>query len=174
MWNKKGFCMFSMQKVAYIVGITIAISVFTLFLYSFLPHIIQNDQWERIDGLTMSDEDLLKEFYATPAYVAFYERFPDAKEELNNHRHGGELQVGIANLEKGNFLKLHLYYNDRDERMNVNVSCETPNNRENMHSDGLFAIDFIKQTDCLNLETDSDLVEKHTTTVLPNGLVRID
>ncbi len=165
--------MFSMQKIAYIVGITIAISVFVLFLYSFLPHIIQNDQWENIDGLKMSDEDLLKEFQATPAYIAFYDRFPDAKEELNNHRHGGELQVGIANLDKGNFLKLNLYYNEYDERINVNVSCETPNNRENMHSDGLFAIDFISQTDCLNLESDGD-VDEHTTTVLPNGVIRID
>jgi len=148
--------------------------VFALFLYSFLPHLIQNDQWERIDGLKMSDEDLLAEFQATPAYVAFYEKYPDAKEELNNRRSGGELQVGIANIEKGNFMKLNLYYNEYDDRINVNVSCETPNNRENMHSDGLFAVDFIKQTECLSLETDGDVEREFTTKMSPGGIVTLE
>jgi hypothetical protein len=165
--------MLTLQKIAYGVGISIAVSVFVLFLYSFLPHLINNDQWENVDGLKMSNEELLKEFQATPAYVAFYERYPDAREELNNQRHGGDMQVGIANLEKGNFLKLHLYFNKYDDRVNVNVSCETSNNSQNMHADGLFAVDFIKQTNCLNLE--SSLSEPtHTVTELPNGTVRID
>ena len=40
--------MVTLRTIAYVVGITIAISAFGLFLYSFLPHIIENDQWERI------------------------------------------------------------------------------------------------------------------------------
>ena len=166
--------MYSLKKISYIVGLTIAVSVFALFLYSFLPHLIQNEQWDNIKGFSMTDEELLAEFQATPAYIAFYEKYPDAKEELNNRRHGGELQVGIANIEKGNFLKLNLYYNEYDDRINVNVSCQTPDNRENLHSDGLFAIDFIKQTECLNLETDTDVEPEHTTTVSPSGIITID
>jgi len=156
------------------VGISIAISVFVLFLYSFLPHLIQNDQWENIDGMEMSDEELLEEFHATPAYLAFIERFPDAKEELNNHRHGGELQVGIANYEKNNTLRLNLYFNDYDDRINVNVDCQTSNNRDNMHADGLFAIDFIKQTNCLDLEPILTDEPSHTVTKLPNGTIQLD
>ena len=43
--------MLTLQKIAYGVGISIAVSVFVLFLYSFLPHLLQNDQWENIDGI---------------------------------------------------------------------------------------------------------------------------
>ena len=166
--------MLTLQKIAYGVGISIAVSVFVLFLYSFLPHLLQNDQWENIDGIGMIDEELLEEFHATPAYVAFLERYPDASEELNNHRHGGELQVGVANYEKNNYLKLNLYYNDYDDRINVNVDCQTSNNRDNLHANGLFAIEFIKQTNCLDLEPSLTDDPSHTVTELPNGVIRID
>ncbi len=166
--------MIPLSKIAYSVGITIAVSVFVLFLYSFLPHLIQNDQWENIDGMGMSDEELLEEFHATPAYVAFLERYPEASEELNNHRSGGELQVGIANYENNNFLKLNLYYNTYDDRINVNVDCQTSNNRDNMHANGLFAIEFIKQTKCLDLEPTLTDEPSHTVTKLPNGTIRLD
>ncbi len=166
--------MLSLQKIAYGVGISIAVSVFVLFLYSFLPHLIQNEQWENIDGMEMSDEELLEEFHATPAYLAFIERFPDAKEELNNHRHGGELQVGIANYEKNNSLRLNLYFNNYDDRINVNVDCQTSNNQDNMRADGLFAIEFIKQTNCLDREPTLTDEPSHTVTELPNGTIRID
>ena len=166
--------MLSLQKIAYGVGISIAVSVFVLFLYSFLHHLIQNEQWENIEGMGLSDDELLEEFHATPAYLAFIERYPDAKEELNNHRHGGELQVGIANYEKNNTLRLNLYFNDYDDRINVNVDCQTSNNRENMHADGLFAIDFIKQTNCLDLEPTLTDEPSHTVTELPNGVIRLD
>lgn len=166
--------MIPLTKIAYGVGITIAVSVFVLFLYSFLPHLIQNEQWENIDGMGMSDEELLGELQSTPAYIAFLERFPDAKEELNNSRHGGELQVGIANYEKDNYLRLNLYFNSYDDRINVNVSCQSSNNRNNMHADGLFAIEFIKQTNCLDLEPIDSGEPEHSLTQLPNGVIRID
>lgn len=166
--------MLPLQKIAYGVGISIAVSVFVLFLYSFLPHLIQNDAWENIDGIGLSDEELLEEFHATPAYVAFLERYPDASEELNNHRSGGELQVGVADYEKNNYLKLNLYFNNYDDRINVNVDCQTSNNRNNLHANGLFAIEFIKQTNCLDLESSLTDEPSHTVTELPNGVIRID
>ena len=166
--------MISLTRIAFGVGITIAVSVFVLFLYSFLPHLIQNEQWENIDGMGLSDEELLEEFHATPAYVAFLERYPDAEEELNNHRSGGELQVGVANYEKNNYLKLNLYFNKYDDRINVNVDCQTSNNRDNLHANGLFAIEFIKQTNCLDLEPIDSGEPEHSLTQLPNGVIRID
>lgn len=162
--------MSKLKTITYVVGIVIAVSAFSLFLYSFLPHLINNDQWENMESEDMTDEELMVEFQATPAYQAFYERFPDAKEELNNHRHGGELQVGIANFEKNNYLKLHLYFNDYDSRVNVNVNCQSSNNQQEMHADGLFAVDFIKQTNCLNLVP---IVDKKQPTIIADGEVVI-
>lgn len=144
-------------------------------LYTFLPMMIQNNQWENLDGFNISEEELLKKFQAEPAYLAFYDRFPDASEELNYNRHGGDMQVGAVNFEKNNQLRLHLNYNQYDERINVNVNCDTQsNNSRNMYADGLFAIDFINQTNCLELESSETNVESHYTTELPGGIIRID
>lgn len=161
-----------LRTISYVVGIVIAVSAFSLFLYSFLPHLISNDQWENLDRKDMSDAELMKEFQATPAYQAFYERFPDAKEELNNHNHGGELQVGVANFENNNYLKLHLYFNEYDSRVNVNVNCDSSNSRQGMHADGLFALDFIEQTNCLDLKPSID-PEQTNTLVDENGIITI-
>lgn len=160
-----------LRTISYVVGIVITVSAFSLFLYSFLPHLIDNDQWENLDKKDMSDAELMTEFQSTPAYQAFYERFPDAKEELNNHRHGGELEVGVANFENNIYLKLHLYFNDYDSRVNVNVICDSSNNQEK-HADGLFALDFIEQTNCLDLEPtiDTDPLNTH---VDERGIVTI-
>ena len=159
-----------LQKIAYVVGISIAVSVFVLFLYSFLPHLIQNDQWERVDGLKLTDEELLKEFKIHPAYVAFYERFPDAKEELRNERHGGQLEVGVANFEDNNYLTLHLYFNNHDDDINANVNCDSSNDTQNRHANGLFVIEFIKQTNCLDLEP----MESEHTTKSTKGIITLD
>jgi len=149
--------MLSMQKIAFIVGMTIGVTLFALFLYLALPDMIQNNHWGQIDVFKISDEKLLAKFQASPAYIAFYERYPDAKEELNNNRYRGELQVGVANIEKANFLELNLSYNNYDDQITANISCETSNNRENIRANGLFVIDFISQTDCLNRESDRDM-----------------
>ncbi len=149
--------MLTLQRIAYGVGISISVSVFVLFLYTILPELIINNGWTNMDGNQLTDEELLKEFHATPAYIAFLERYPDAQEDLNSHRSGGDLQVAVGNNEKENYLKLVLYFNSYDDRINVNVDCQTLHNDANLHANGIFSIDFIKQTNCLDLEpTDSD------------------
>ena len=103
----------------------------------------------------MSDEELLKKLKAHPSYAAFYERFPDAKEELRNQRHGGSLQVGVSNFEKNNMLSLNLDFSKHDGQVNASVYCETMNNdyNRNLHAEGLFVLDFIENTNCLELES---------------------
>lgn len=149
--------MITLRTIAYVVGITIAISAFALFLYSFLPHLIENDQWERLGGADISEEELLKKIQAHDAYIAFYDRFPDAKEDFRYYKHrggSGEMQVGVVNFEKNNSLTLSLNYNDRDEAIYANVRCDT--NEEgyrDLRADNLFVIDFINQTNCLERES---------------------
>jgi len=151
--------MITLKKITYCVGIGIALSIFVLFLYSFLPHTIQNNAWNNLDTTPLNKEELLKKFQEHPAYAAFYERFPDAKEEINYNKNGnrGELEVGIRNSENGNTLSLHMYYNTYEDRVNVNINCDIQSNeryidRSNLHANGLFTIDFIEQTDCMELE----------------------
>jgi len=150
-----------LQKIAYCVGIGIALSVFVLFLYSFLPHQIQNNAWDNLDVMPLDKEELLKKFQEHPAYAAFYEKYPDANEEINYNKNAnrGGLEVGIRNSENGNTLMLQMHYNTYEDNINVNINCNKspePNryNHNTNNAHGLFVIDFIEQTDCLELETD--------------------
>ena len=146
--------MITLRKITYSVGLGISISMFGLFLYSFLPQLIENNPWVEIGNSFMSDEELLKKLKAHPSYAAFYERFPDAKEELRNHRHGGSLQVGVSNFDKDNMLSLNLVFQRYDGQVNANVYCETMGDERNrnLNAHGLFVLDFIENTNCLELE----------------------
>ncbi|MDH3385107.1 MAG: hypothetical protein OEL77_03725 [Nitrosopumilus sp.] len=89
-----------------------------------------------------------------PAYKAIHERFSEVREGLNYHGgENGNLRVGVMNFENGNQLILNMYSNEYDDRIEAHVNCEISNSRD-MNADGLFAVDFIKNTDCLELETE--------------------
>ncbi len=74
---------------------------------------IQNSfhDWERtIGGFEESDEKLMNMFTSHPAYLAFYETYPDAKEEFQNRNRGnGNLNVGVMNFETGDQIILDMY-----------------------------------------------------------------
>ena len=146
--------MITLRKITYSVGLGISISMFGLFWYVFLPEIIQYNPWAEIGNPFMSDEELLKKLKAHPSYAAFYERFPDAKEELRNQRHGGNLEVGVSNFEKNNILGLNLRFQTHDGTVYASISCRTMNNDydRNLSAEGLFVLDFIENTNCLELE----------------------
>ena len=90
------------------------VTLFSLLLFAVLPSIIQNagSDWEQIvNSGDQSDEKLLAIFESHPAYIAMYETYPDAKQELNSRGRGnGILQVGIMNFETNNQLVLEMYH----------------------------------------------------------------
>ena len=147
--------MITIKTFTYFIGITIVISTFCLFLYSFLPHLIENDQWERLKGFDMSEEELLKKFQEHEAYIAFYERFPNAQENFRYYNdRGGDIQVGEVNFEKNNTLTMRLNYNEHEDYIDVNVQCDTNEvGYSDFRVDNLFAVDYIKETNCLEIES---------------------
>ena len=131
-----------LTKIAFYVGIGIAVSVFALFLISFLPFVIGNagNEWERLGDAGRSDGEILAKFQEHPAYVAMYERFPGAVEKVAYHEDGGgSMEVGAMNFENNSQLVLQTHIND------------------------LFAESFIRNTDCL------DTVPSGKTSVEPPG-----
>lgn len=164
-----------LQKIAICVGIGISLSIFVLFLYSFLPNIINNNDWDNFDSTNLTKEELLEKYQKHPAYVAFYERFPDAKEEFNFNpkRHDGNIQVGVANFEKANTLKLDMRYNKYDDSIFVSINCFTNNGKnQSTNTNGLFVVDYIEQTNCLELTADDDDIvlgtgSSSSTTIFP-------
>ncbi len=84
-----------------------------------------------------------------PAYVAMYERFPEAVERFTHSEHNsGEMEVGIRNPDTAMSLILRMYaYGDGISHMAV--TCENRTTDHEEFVDGLFAVEFIKTTDCL-------------------------
>ena len=151
-----------LSKFAIYLGIGIGVTFFILFLIAALPSIIESsvDQWERLDKNDNSEEELRIKFQEHPAYTAMYERFPDAKEEITYHGRGnGNMRVGVMNFENNHQLILDLHYNSYENKVNANAHCNTNFDRHRMNADGLFAEDFILNTNCLDAEIDKDSIE---------------
>ena len=143
----------TLRQIAFVTGIAISISVFGLFVYWFLPALISGEQWDRLDREDITEEDLYEIFSTHPAYVAMYERFPDAQEQFGFHRHGngGSMVVGAMNIETGNTLTVTMHYDSYGSRVNGHVTCQhaAGNEHPHGHHDLLFAKSIIETTDCL-------------------------
>ena len=138
-----------LKNVAYGTGIVIAISVFILFLVSFVPHL--GNEWDRadLDRGSLDREEALALLQTHMAYVAMYERFPESVERFTHSEHnGGEMEVGVRNPDTAMSLVLRMYtYWDGISHMTVTCENRTTDHEESV--DGLFAVEFIKTTDCL-------------------------
>ncbi len=147
-----------LPKIAIYLAIGIGVTIFVLFLYTILPHIIENSSrdWERALGNSMTEEDLKALFYAEPAYLIFKEKYPDAIESYDERRNGeGRLNLVMYNYTNFNEIRLDIDYNRYSENVDVRVNCQVqiPGNDRQMHRDaqGDGAVDFIEKMDCLNI-----------------------
>ena len=132
------------KNIAYGTGITISISMFILFLISFVPHLGD----ERNLG-SLDHEEALALLQADPAYVAMYERFPEAVERFtHSERNNGEMEVGVRNPDTAMSLVLRMYTYAAGIS-HITVTCEDGAGGHEESVDGLFAVEFIKITDCL-------------------------
>ena len=145
-----------LTKIAFYVGIGIAVSVFALFLISFLPFMIGNagNEWERLGDTGRSDGETLAKFQEHPAYVAMYERFPGAVEKVAYHEDGGgSMEVGAMNFENNSQLVLHMYAYSND--VGADATCINDAMGRQTHINDLFAESFIRNTDCLDAVGDA-------------------
>lgn len=136
-------------------------TVFIVFMILILPHILDNafDEWERLSQVNIPEEELRAMFLAHPAYMAMYERFPDAKEEFSYREGGGDtrMTVGVMNFENNNQLILNMYYYDRESEIKTNIRCNTTSHNGVATADGLFVEGFIQNTNCLeSIESDNN------------------
>ena len=132
--------------MTYYLGIGMAVTLFTLLLISVVPMLVQYSYLG--DLVARTDGEFLEMFAAHPAYSAMYERFPDASEELEAHGRGdGSLRVGAMDFESGTQLILYLHMH-RDI-VSARVECMSGNEDSRMFVDGLFAVEYIRTTDCL-------------------------
>ena len=171
-----------LPKLAIYLAIGIGVTIFALFLYTILPHIIENSSrdWERAMGNSMTEDDLKALFYAEPAYSVFKEKYPDAIESFDSRNNReGRLNLVMYNYTNFNEIRLDIDYNRYSEDVNVRVNCQfsIPDNDRQIHRDaqGDGAVDFIEKMDCLNISVPSDITptDYSGSTIFPE-LVTID
>ena len=149
-----------LPRFALYLAIGIGMTVFALFLFSILPFIIENswEEWKRLDRSDRAQDEVYSEMTTHPAYLAMYEVYPDAKEEfVYRDRGDANLQVGVMSFDTQNQLILEMHYSDYDGRTDAYVYCNVGEDRRKMSADGLFAEDFIRNTDCLGATGTTDV-----------------
>lgn len=125
------------------------ITLFTLFLLTVVPGLVLYSDLGRLSIDIRSNEELMEVFAEHPAYLAMYERFPNAKEEFEGNAHigGGSLRVGVANLETGAQLILHL--STHQHNMHTHAECIQGNEGPMVRIDSLFVAEYISSTACI-------------------------
>lgn len=143
-----------LARLALYLAMGVGVTFFVLFLIAALPTIIESSwkDWERLDRSDRSQDAIYEKLISHPAYAAMYEAYPDAKEEFSyGGRGSGNMRVGIMDFETYNRLTLDLYYNTRDDQVSANVYCTTQDDRRGLDAHGLFAEDFVRNTNCLKI-----------------------
>ena len=146
-----------LPKVAIYLAIGIGVTIFALFLYAILPHIIENSarDWDRALGNSLSEEELKEMFYADPAYVAFKEKYPESIESFESWNKGeGRMELVMYNYTNFNEIRLNIDYDNYRSKLNVHVGCQitNPNSDRDIHRNvqGSASVDFIEKVNCLD------------------------
>ncbi len=139
-----------LQKIAYVTGITIAITVFVAFvIMAFAPYLSNMvEDWKRT--FVLSDVEYYEKFQNHPAYLAFYEKYPDATELFLPEKGGASLYVSIEDSTPYGKLELRMIYNTYYDDLSVEVLCDTVDDNlypTYAHGSSIFA--YIENSKCL-------------------------
>ena len=138
-----------LQKIAYVTGIIIAITLLVLIIISYIPTFINMTEQVEQD-IVLSQDEYLEKFHTHPAYFAFYEKYPDAQEVLKINRYGVELQVIATDPTFTIQLGMAMIYEVYNDYIDVDIWCERPDaNVSPMYAEEPLIILFIKNTKCL-------------------------
>ena len=157
--------MISLTKLIYIVGLTIAISSFAMYTYLIIPEIISTSDYYTDLKNTMFPQEYKSEFEfieiikSWPSYKLFYEFYPDATEIVEYYEVGAEIYITATNQTNNTVLSLELAIdtliidNQHTDEYYKSIICGSnlPGSLYLSAEDDEI-LDFIKNTDCLNLE----------------------
>lgn len=138
----------TLTKILYLTIMSVAVIMCVLFLLLLIP--VLSDTWNRDPyGQPVDEEKALANIRGDPAYIAMYERYPDAAERVRNEFNQMEMEVGVMNQETGNQLILRGYAHT-DIVYTMTVACHDVTGEHEDYVDDLFAAEYIRTTDCVS------------------------
>ena len=126
-----------------ITGAVIAITSIIIVLAATALTSINEHQSEPLDP-----DKTLEGIRSNAAYLAIYERYPDAIERINHNDYQLDIEIGVMNSTSGNQLIMRIYAHSEHD-YNVNAQCVDSLGDTAQHVDGLFVNEFIRTTDCV-------------------------
>jgi len=141
-----------LPKIAFILGMSIAVTIFGVFLYAAVPDIIRNNNWEEI-AVPIDEKALLEKFHTNEAYLIFIEKYPENGETFRNWGDGGELKINAMNFTSLTTVELELNYSTRDNYFRQDVDCRNDQYDWRLRIQGPLTAAFLEKVDCLAIET---------------------
>ena len=142
-------------KAGITMGMVFAGFLMIIFGISLLPDVI--DDYDRVQTLNQSDEELEKLFTESKEYAAFAERFPDYVAEFYRGSSNARFQMGALNPETGNSLMMEMHYHGHNGNyIEKDIRCERMIYDERGHYEfqdyerGVLVKLYIESTKCLD------------------------
>lgn len=145
-----------LKKIAYVLGISMSVVMFSLIVYGITPDLMREGRWDRVDvDVIYPPSDAIYELLKNdPAYLAMFEKYPDAKEKFDPRGQGrGQLDVAMGNFDdEGKILTLELEYDRGDKIIHTRINCKdfTNEHNGNVNFRGPLVIQYIQENNCLN------------------------
>ena len=113
---------------------------------------------------TIKEQKIQNAFGDNPVYIAMKERFPGMISSISSDEEMGTgLYVHVTNTINGNEMYLTLHKGDSIwGNSPTSITCRTVNGVDSQYTDD-FVIEYIKNTDCLNIGADPDIVSFEST-----------
>ncbi len=145
----------TIAKVGIITGMIFAGFVMIMLGIAILPDAINN--YNHVQVLNKSDEELENMFAKSEEYAAFAERFPDYVTEFIHETDNTRFHMGALNPETGNALVMTMHYHEyggphtyKSIRCEYVVTDESDGFEYQDRADGVLVKPYIENTKCLD------------------------
>jgi len=139
------------QKFAYCLAVGMAVSIFAMFLHSYLPVMINNNNWDRVEQILITSDYMKEKMESHMAFQAFHERYPNAVTEFNKHgNYGASYELAIGNFTSNHSFTLKMDYQTNGDKVMVSAVCDKfGTSSKSTGVRGAITTQFIKENTCL-------------------------
>lgn len=143
-----------LPKLGILIGIVIALVIFSLFLISVVPNIISDAQRNWNDALTpkLTNEEAMLIFSNELVYSKFKEKYPDASEVLKNQNNrNARIELTAMNFTSFHYITLNMDYDPRSEILDYSIRCNLSGDDRLPSASDSLALLYLEYTQCLEI-----------------------
>ena len=140
-------------KIGIVSGILVAILVGIDLTLMVLNHEFGYDFRERQYNLSeKQQQEILDGFYTMPEYIAFKDRYPDSRSQLQITESQVRLILTQYEPSRQNGLKMEITQHASDDFVYLEARCDAVDRKSGLrqNAEGGFVFDYIKTTPCVN------------------------